>query len=274
MAEDQQEVKPEEVVVAEPTVVEAESVATPPEEMETPPDSSTEQKPIEPVITVPAVAPVVEPAPVDGETPREKALRIQVEELRAQRRADRAKEIPVEHAIVPPKELSAKKQELLKKYNPDEVKNLEELIDTVAEERGWVRKEEFQKETFQKEGNDEVQTFIDAHPEYDGDHDKDGLVWNRLKEEFGRYRPATSRKELRKNLEDAHQKVFGIQPSGNAGIINAQREKVKVASHAGASQGGSPTPTVPKTIRLDMLKGYDDEEGQKELAEIARRAAA
>ena len=265
MAKDQQEVKPEEVVAPEPIVPEAEPVATPPEETDTPSEPSPEEKPIEPEIAVPPVVPKKEPAPVDGETPREHALRLQVEELRAQRRNDRAKEISVRPAIV---KSSPQMEELRKKYNPDEVKNWEELMEEKIREMGLVRKED----KFQEDGEEDVSAFFREHPEYDSEHDKEGFVYNRFKQEFQRFNPTTSRKELRKNLEDAHQKVFGIQPSGNAGIINAQREKVKVASHAGASQGGRPSTPIPSGLRLDMLKGFDDEEGQKELEELARRA--
>src|SRR5205085_1980645 len=117
--------------------------------------------------------------------------------------------------------------------------------------------------TYVDRANDELNSFLDKHKEYLPENDKDGILWTAFKTEYGLYKQPSNPKDFQKIFERIHRDVFGIKPAGALTTVNAQREKVKVASHAGAS------PTLPATrekkatpggLRLDMLKGFTDEE--------------
>lgn len=234
-------------------------------ESETPPESSEENKEesveteSEEVSdeddTEAEVAPEVvkEPKPVEGETPREKALRLETSRLKGLLRKERQDELFVKQPIVKSQE------EDLSDYDPDEVKRLETLIGKL----GYVKGDKIIRDSVQDKNNSEFETFIDSHPEYSAENDKDGLLWNQFKTEFALYNPPQDPKTLRKVLNKVHNEIYGVQPAGNLNKINAQREKIKTASHAGnqGSRASISSPQAPNpNIRRDMLKGFSEED--------------
>jgi hypothetical protein len=193
-----------------------------------------------------------EPKPVEGESPRERALRLEVERVKGLLRKERTDELFVKRPS------ASQIDEELKEYDPEELKRFEKI----ASKMGFAKKDEILHESTQEKLNAEFESFIDAHPEYAPENDKDGLLWNQLKSEFTLYNPPKDPKTLRKVLNKVHNDVFGVQPATNLSKINASREKIKVASHTGASAGKeTKTKTQsPSGLRLDGMKGFSEEE--------------
>ena len=207
-----------------------------------------------------------EPKPVPGETPRERALRLEVERLKAARRKDQAKELLGDTKTPAPEsnQLSTEKLEVLKRYDSEELKNLEEVVDVLAEKKGWVRKGDLQKENYNTVANDQLESFLAEHTEYLPENDTDNTLWESFKSEFALYKQPENPKEFKRIFNKIHKEIFGIQPQQNLKKIDAAKEKIKVASHVGASTGGSGG-SRKGTSQLDPslkgnLKGFTDDE--------------
>ena len=263
-----------EVKVMQPSADKADDEIIEPvvKETETPAPSSVEEKPAPepepeketkeetPVVEekVPeaevAPEPVKEPKPVEGETPREKALRLEATRLKGLLRKERQDELFVKQPTVKSKE------EDLSEYDPDELKRFEKL----AKSLGFAKRDEITRDSVQDKNNNEFETFIEAHPEYSAENDKDGVLWNQFKTEFALYNPPQDPKTLRKVLNKVHNEIYGVKPAVNLNKINAQQQKLKVASHSG-TMGSKASISSPKTvpnsnIRRDMLKGFSEED--------------
>ncbi len=226
------------------------------EENETPESSSDEKKESEDESeeeeTQEAEAPKTEPKPVEGETPRERALRLEATRLKGIIRDQRKEDLFVKQ----PKDF--KQDEDLAEYDPEELKRFE----TLATKMGFAKKSEIQNQTIQDRNNNEFESFMDAHPEYAPENDKDGILWDQFKSEFALYTPPQDPKTLKKILNKVHNEIYGVQPAKNLNKISASQEKIKVASHTGASAGkeSKPKTQAPSGLRLDGLKGFSDDE--------------
>lgn len=230
------------------------------EEEESPESSSDEKKELEPEIDSSLEEPIeeqeveeapkVEPKPVEGESPRERALRLEATRLKGLLRQQRSDELFVKK--------TTSKEEDLSEYDPEELKRFE----TLAVKMGFAKKNEI----VQDKNNSEFEIFIEAHPEYSPENDKDGTLWNQFKAEFNLYNPPQDPKSLKKILNKVHNEIYGVQPAKNLNKINASQEKIKVASHTGASAGkiSKPERQQSSELRLDALKGFTEEE-KKEL---------
>ncbi len=205
-------------------------------------------------------------ARIEGETPREYALRLELHKTRGKLRAERSEDLlgTNQRPVAAKKELSPEKAAVLGKYKPEEIQALREVFPALAEEMGFVREDQLAGASYEEKAQGSLDSFLDKHPEYLPENDKDGTLWNAFKAEYALYKQPTNPKDFVKIFERVHKDVFGIQPKGALKTLNAQREKANVASHAGASS----TTTAPKTskatpaagLRLDMLKGFSDEE--------------
>ncbi len=246
----------------------ADDETTDEEETETPESSSDEKKepeaepeftddedqpveePVEtPVVEEPEVK--VEPKPVEGETPREKALRMEATRLKGLLREQRKDELFVKKPTD-----DSKKEEDLSEYDPEELKRFEKL----ATKMGFAKKDEILSQSSQERLNDTFNEFLEAHPEYAPENDKDALLWNQFKSEFTIYSPTKDPKVLKKILNKVHNEIYGVQPAKNLNKINASKEKIKVASHTGASAGKETrrTAQTPSGLRTDMMKGFSE----------------
>lgn len=239
------------------------------EEIETPPSSSDGEKEPEveeeeseeetpeeeeestPVAEEPEIK--SEPKPVEGETPREKALRLEATRLKGLLREQRKDELFVKQPVD-----SKTQEEELAGYDPEEVKRFETLVSKL----GYAKKDDIISQTSSERLNDTFNEFMESHPEYAPENDKDGLLWNQYKSEFALYNPTKDPKILRKLLNKVHNEIYGVQPAKNLTKINASQEKIKVASHKGASAGKETRANTqsPSGLRTDGLKGFSDEE--------------
>lgn len=213
-------------------------------------------------------------ADVPGETPRERALRAEVTTLKGKLRQERKEEI-LGNEIAPPqreakpRELSEDKKKVLAKYKPEELASLREVMPILAEELGYVRNEELQTMTYADTAQASLDGFLDKHPEYLPENDKDGTLWKQFGDEFKLYAKPTNPKDYAKIFERVHQTVFGIQPAGKLPNNQAQIRKVQSASHAGASSqaggsrersAGGGRQAAAEGMRFDMLKGFSEDE--------------
>lgn len=195
--------------------------------------------------------------PVEGETPRERALRLETTRLRNLLRQERKDELlPVKKQD----ESQLKIDDELAQYDPEELKR----FDTLARKMGFVKNEELEQRTSKEQMDGVLEDFLQEHPEYAPENDTDGVMWNQLKSEFSLYNAPKDPKTLRKVLAKAHNDIVGIQPAAKLTKINASREKIKVASHAGAATTKESKAPVrksqPSGHRTDMMKGFSDED--------------
>lgn len=224
------------------------------EEKETPTESSSEEEPDEQQEAV--VDHTKEPKPVEGETPKEKALRLEVQRLRKERRQERASEISTETPKMK-EEQDPEVDSVLSKYDPDELKNLEEVVDVIAKKKGWMRKDEQFAQTYTEKANEIKDEFLAEHPEYLPENDKDDTLWNAFKREFEMYKKPENPKDLKKILNRVHKEVYGGKDIDMA-KISAKQEKLR--SHAGTTQGGTLVRSTSNPALREQLKGFSEEE--------------
>lgn len=258
--ESEVDVKDVDTSYVEPSTDEEEAELESEEETETPPLSSDgeneeeqeteEEAPAEEEVTPDPI--VEETGKLENETPREYALRKELEKTRKQLRKEKEDELFV-------KDSKPKRNEddVLSEYDPEEVQKLEKIIGKL----GYVKKGEIESQTYDSIANEELTKFIDSHPEYSPENDKDGVVWNQFKAEFQLYKKPESPREYKKIFERVHSVLHG-SPTVDIKKINASKEKLKVASHNGAANQIKTVVKKPVTqgLRTDMLKGFDDDE--------------
>lgn len=215
---------------------------------------------------------VDELAEVPGETPRERALRIEVTRLKREKRTEQGQEILQSNETTKKGESKVDKK-VLEKYKPEELASLREVLPALAEELGFVRKDELSADSYAEKAQSEIDSFIEAHPEYSPEKDKDGLLWERLRSEYTQlYKAPANPKDFRKIFERIHKDIMGIQVTGSLPKVKAAQEKVKVASHAGPSaanqtqRNGVQRSTT--NLRTDALKGFSEDD----IADIQSRA--
>lgn len=220
-------------------------------------------------VAVPLATDPTEIKRLSNETDREYALRLEVTNLKAERRRDRVAEITGD--IVPPgtpakkQELTDAQKEIIGKYKPEELAALRDVLPILAKEMGFVRAEELEQTSYASETQTQLDAFIEKHPEYLPENDPGNVMWERFKAEFAQYRQPANARDYAKLFAKAHREVFGIQAAGTLSTDTAARTKVEVASHAGAPASpaarSAPTRTAaPTGARFDMLKGFTPEE--------------
>ncbi len=212
-----------------------------------------------------------EPSPVEGETPREKALRLEVTRLRELNRGKKAKDLlgDVQPAASSQTELSEEDKKALEAYDPEQLSNLDKVIDIRIKQRGLVKKDDLSKDNYQSSSQDVLDGWLSEHPDYLPENDKGDILFNRLKEEINLYQKPANPRGWEKILNRAHNEIMGIttQPKVSVAQVQAKQEKIKVASHGPASGGPkkgeqmrktTATPDVKAAMASGMLKGFDE----------------
>lgn len=231
-----------------------------PEEPEPSPDSSPEGADPEAEPEAPS-----QPAPVPGETPKEKALRLEVQRVKGLLRQKGIQDLLTPGADQPPA-VSERLAKLRETYTDEEITAMEEAVDAIAESRGYVKKSHNYQETV----NTVVKGFITANPQYAPENDPEDVRWNRFQEILadGIYNIQGKTPE---QLEAIFKKVDAdvSEELGAPAIVDksrkqaAERQKIRSVSHA----GGTRTPAAPKEATIDpnvrsMFKDFDDEDLQ------------
>jgi len=202
------------------------------------------------------------PKPVDGETPKEYSLRKEVEALREERR--QAKQERIAGIARPPTQKVADERmtRLKSIYSNEEIQNMEEAIDVIATNRGYIKREE----TYQGTVNGIVDEFIENHPEYKPNNDKDDVRWNKFQETLlSDYNllektPKQLSQIFAKVNRDVIQELGESDVKNNPNKLNAQLQKIKSVSHAGGTSASSSSkPNLDPSVRK-MFKGFDEED--------------
>jgi hypothetical protein len=249
------------------------------EETETPTDSSTETKAAEGdepeesgeadgdegSATDPETK---TPKDVPGETPREKALRLELERKRAQLRELRGQKMFGNVSVqTTAEELTEEDKKVLEQFDPEQVANMEKLLAVQAKKMGFVKKDEFSKNSFQEQAQSVLDDWLEAHPVYNEDNDPDGVLWKEFQREYSQYRTPQNPKELTKIFNRIHKDLYGIETDTKPlKQVEAKQEKIKVASHGGTT-GASSTKQAPtidaetqQMVKSGALKGFSDED--------------
>src|ERR1035437_3912226 len=190
---------------------EGEDESTP--ESEAPTESEKEPEAPEPQQETPeADEKYGEVKPVEGETKREFALRLENARLRDEVRGHQSQEILTPPPAPTKKELSPEKKKVLEKYKAEDINTLKEVFDVMAEDMGFVWQDQLGATAYQQKAGEVLDEFLEKHPEYQPQNDAGNVLWNRFKEEYSLYRPTQNPRDLKKILDKVHKEVFGIKP--------------------------------------------------------------
>lgn len=204
---------------------------------------------------------------VKGETPKERAMRRDLMIMRRQLREAQQKTMLQERPVAEPAQPDERLNRLRAMYSDEEFKNVEDLVDFVAESKGYVKKEQ----TYQETANQMLETFLEDHPEYKPENDPDDVYWGAFQRALKDYnvRDRTPRQLLGiyKKIHRDVQDEFGESDAQRAKEhnrlnLNAQREKIRSVSHSG---GGTKPERAAKAPQIDpsirgMFKGFSDED--------------
>ncbi len=232
-----------------------------------PPESSPEGTEEEPQVPSKKT-----PAPVEGETPREKALRLQVQALRGDlRKANMTKGMEGEKKPTSPA-VSERMKKLQETYTPEELRNMQEAIDVLAEANGYVKS----SQTYQETVNGVVDSFIEENPEYKPNNDPEDARWNRFQEilKDGTYnlsgktpkQLAVIFKKVKADVDEELGEPATVTKAKAKEVetrkVAAQTQKIKSVSHSGGSKAPVAKPTANKidpNVRA-MFKDFADED--------------
>lgn len=216
-----------------------------------------------------------------NETPVEYARRLEIENLRRELREARGEKIfgkkPAAKGASVMEDPEVKKT--LKKYDPKQVANLEELVDIIAKKKGLVTKEELVAEQYNEVANQELSSFLESEPDYESNPE----LWQRFQDEIALYKSPEDPKKWAKIFTRIHEEfveeglvtqkkkaVKDIEseedPAKELRKAKAKNTKVKVVSHSTKTSGGdTPTTKTKSKSSLDSsirseLKGFSAED--------------
>ena len=238
---------------SEEEVKKASEIKSIPENKEAVPEVPETVVPETPEIEVPK-----QPNPVEGETSRERALRIKINELRE----DARKKDELIKITPPP--MDNKEYDALKEiYSDEELQKVEKLFDVIGKKKGYVKADEM----YAQSGNEVLEQFIEKHQEYKPENDPEDVRWNSFKAILIKTynREGKNPKELTEIFGKVHrdvQEMFGEAKNTIAPKRNAEVQKVRSVSHTGGTKTEvakkSNAPSDPK-VRA-MFKDFDDDD--------------
>ena len=223
------------------------------------PEEKQEEVPEEEPKGEPEETPVPrQPNPVEGETARERGLRIEIQKLREKVRSKD------ELIKITPPPMDNKEYEALKEiYSDDELQKVEKLFDVIGKKKGYVKADEM----YAQSGNEVLESFITKHPEYKPENDPEDVRWNSFRNILVKdyNREGKNPKELVRIFDKVHadvQEMFGEAKNTIAPKRNAEVQKVRSVSHTGGTKTEvvkkSNAPSDPK-VRA-MFKDFDDDD--------------
>lgn len=208
----------------------------------------------------------VEIKEVSGETPREQALRLELTRVRKKLRESSQKGI-FKESDVDNKNSDDELKEL--GYDDDQIKTLDKAFDIIGERKGFVRR----AQTYETMANETLANFIEEHPEYSVENDKDDIYWGRFtaiqKSDYNLV--GKSQKQLKSIFEKIDRDVKEeLGESSSKSNFNAQKQKIESVSAGGSGTSTSKGKTENKSIKSDRIisgnhpglkfSGFDDDE--------------
>lgn len=224
------------------------------------PETGDEPEEVEPEKAEASEEPL-EPKPVDGETPREYALRKEVEKLRKEKR-DIVRNSVTANTKIPKSELDI--SDLLEEgYTEAEIESSKKLISKLAPALGFVNK----SQTYQETANQELDKFVEEHPEYSPKNDKDDIRWGKFIEIIGSDYNLSNKTP--RQLQAIYEKVDRDVKSelgevkNNDNKIKAQVQKIQSVSHTGGNKSitksDKPAGSVKEADGIKFI-GFEDDE--------------
>jgi hypothetical protein len=270
MSENTREVNVPEEQDEEETIVSAEQAQS----LEQEPESSTgggnteaepdlvdETKEAEPEKVDAPVEPL-EPKPVEGETPREYALRKEIERLR-QKNRDILRDSVTSKTKAPESQLDISDL-IAEGYTEAEIESSKKLISKLAPSLGFINK----SQTYQETANQVLESFIEEHQEYSPKNDKDDVRWSKfieiIKNDYNLNNKTP--KQLKAIYEKVDRDVKG--EFGEAKLPNqdnklkAQVQKIQSVSHTGGNKSITQSKKSSPVREADGVKfiGFEDDE--------------
>ena len=206
----------------------------------------------------------LQPAPVSGETERERGLRLEIQRLRTKLRSDDIKQV-----IEPKTPQQEDPYQNLRDegYTDEEIKKMTVVVDAIAKNKGYIRAEDSYKQNI----NDLVDFFVEEHPEYKSINDIDDVRWSQFQSilQSGIYNlSGKTPRQLKLIFEKVNEDVKknlgeSIIVKSNPAQRAAQQHKVGVASHSG---GTRTTPTEKSPVDLTkpiggvIFKGFNQDD--------------
>lgn len=194
-----------------------------------------------------------QPKPVDGETPREKALRLEIQRLRKKGREAKKTDTGGRRQ---------KSDANFSDYSQDELERTQKLLDDM----GYVNKEDMYQQTVDTVLGD----FIADHPEYSEADDEGDVMWgilqNTILSDYNIMNKTPG--QLRRIYEKAHRDITDedepVTVKRNVRALAAQKQKMNSASHTGGTKKKSSNKKT-KTMKMDsatrgMFKDFSDED--------------
>lgn len=226
-----------------------------PEEQEETTDEPTSESSPEEQEEVP-----VQPKPVEGETPREKALRFEIVRLKRERRDSERQSLLGN--TKPQSKSDDVYSKLREKYSDEEIKNSEDLVDAIAKAKGFVKRDE----AYQDTANQVLDGFLDANPEYKQENDTDDVHWNTFKRiiasdyNLNGKTPAQLLSIYKKVDRDVKTELGEpiTKQVQDPRKVETQKQKIQSVSHSGGTKSSSKKELDIDPAVRQHFKGFDD----------------
>jgi hypothetical protein len=210
---------------------------------------------------------------VAGETPRERALRA---ELTRVRRANRAKEqgelIKQDNTVIENDNTDEELKNL--GYDDEQIVGLKKVVDIIASKQGYVKK----SNTLKEMADETLSSFIEEHPEYAPENDKDDLYWGRFKEILSsdyniNNKNSKQLKSIFSKIDRDVKEQLG-EKELNKDKVEAQKRKIGDVSHGASAPSAKPV-EAKKSVAAGnktfvssnhpglVFKGFDEEEAEE-----------
>jgi hypothetical protein len=199
--------------------------------------------------------PLKEAKPVEGETARERALRKEIERLRTEKRQASVQ-------VIAPKDESDDTLKDLEElgYSQEEISNMEKVIDKIAEKKGYVKK----SHTYQEQVNQVLSDFIEEHPAYKPQNDKDDKHWTRFQQVLASDYNIVGKnpKQIKAVFEKVHRDISDEFDDivDEDKQLNAQKQKIHSVSHGGGTKAKSDNKKSIDPAVKAMFRDFDDED--------------
>jgi len=239
-----------------------------PEEKETPTEPSTEKKPADEETVseekITSDEETEEPLGEDIGGEKEELLK-SIEGLKAAREKllEDIKYLRGERRELKQKQIDKINEEIdeLKDLHPDDVK----VIERVLKAKGYVPKQEIEKELYNQIKQQQLDRFLDKYPEFKPENDPDDKNWTALQEELKYYRMPEDPNKIMTILERAYRAISPLISSNDRSTL-AKKQQIKTAGvGAGGGQRSSSKKTLSPRYRQELERGGWSKEEIKEI---------
>ncbi len=240
------------------------------EEKETPSESSTESEAEEEVaektndevssegttseksVNETEVAEEVKKEDVEGLARQKEKLLADIRELRQEKREEKDSRIYKKEPLIVPKE-----EDLADVAEADI-----NLIEKVLKAKGYVRKDEVQTLTYKEKVDSYKNQWLENHPEYLPENDKENIRWDDLNSTIIRlFKMPDNPKDIVKVLDTAHSLVSKTSlPTKSSASERATKEKIKTISKSSAGESGAKVPQKSTGVSRNAFAGFTEEE--------------